>query len=423
MSDSTLKVLEAGVGGQDLGAILVAQGATPVKIGKQTVVDQAGVEVPFAKDATVAAVTTSLGTDGASPPAIPGAGVRGWLRSIYDRLATGVGRTWTLGSGTDSVSVVQGGAFSTTVSGTVAVNNFPDTQPVSGTVTANLGTLNGAATAANQTNVQSAAGTPNATALTVQGNAGGVPLPVSGPLTDTQLRATAVPVSGPLTDTQLRATAVPVSGTVSLGTGANSIGNIGTVGTITNPVSVTDNGGSLTVDGTVTVNQGTAGASAWPVSDGGASLTVDGTVSVANFPATQNVAVTGQGTTTANPLQVQDKSCDLSVTATGAAAAANTATLPAVAGQFHHITGIEILLYTTAARTASATPVTVTTTNFTSAVTFLFSSGGAVGGADRLLLAPDRPIRSATAGTATTIVCPATTGGLWHVKVFYYTSA
>jgi len=35
---------------------------------------------------------------------------------------------------------------------------------------------------------------------------------VSGPLTDTELRATAVPVSGPLTDTQLRTTAVPVSG-------------------------------------------------------------------------------------------------------------------------------------------------------------------------------------------------------------------
>ncbi len=49
-------------------------------------------------------------------------------------------------------------------------------------------------------------------------------LAVSGPLTDAELRATAVPVSGtfwqatqpvsgPLTDTQLRATAVPVSGT------------------------------------------------------------------------------------------------------------------------------------------------------------------------------------------------------------------
>lgn len=40
-------------------------------------------------------------------------------------------------------------------------------------------------------------------------------LAVSGPLTDTQLRATAVPVSGPVTDTQLRASAVPVSGPVT----------------------------------------------------------------------------------------------------------------------------------------------------------------------------------------------------------------
>jgi hypothetical protein len=36
-------------------------------------------------------------------------------------------------------------------------------------------------------------------------------VPVSGPLTDAELRASAVPVSGPLTDTQLRAAAVPVT--------------------------------------------------------------------------------------------------------------------------------------------------------------------------------------------------------------------
>jgi hypothetical protein len=40
----------------------------------------------------------------------------------------------------------------------------------------------------------------------------GNPLPVSGPLTDAQMRAAAVPVSGPLTDAQMRAAAVPVSG-------------------------------------------------------------------------------------------------------------------------------------------------------------------------------------------------------------------
>lgn len=61
---------------------------------------------------------------------------------------------------------------------------------------------------------------------------------------------TAQPVTGPLTDAQLRAAAVPVS----------------------------DGGGSLTVDGTVTAN---AGSGPWPVTDNGGSLTVDGTVSVA----------------------------------------------------------------------------------------------------------------------------------------------
>lgn len=59
--------------------------------------------------------------------------------------------------------------------------------------------------------------------------------PVSGPLTDTQLRATAVPVSGPLTDTQLRATAVPVSGTVTVGNA--SIAVTGTFWQATQPVS------------------------------------------------------------------------------------------------------------------------------------------------------------------------------------------
>lgn len=46
-----------------------------------------------------------------------------------------------------------------------------------------------------------------------QGAAGVDPWLVTGPLTDTQLRATPVPVSGPLTDAQLRATPVGVSGT------------------------------------------------------------------------------------------------------------------------------------------------------------------------------------------------------------------
>lgn len=44
----------------------------------------------------------------------------------------------------------------------------------------------------------------------------GVPaVPVAGPLTDAELRATPVPVSGPLTDMEIRATPVPVSGNIT----------------------------------------------------------------------------------------------------------------------------------------------------------------------------------------------------------------
>jgi hypothetical protein len=60
-----------------------------------------------------AATEASLGTDGAAPAAIPGTGIRGWLRSIYDALKATL---------------------------TVNVSNFPATQPVSGTVIANAGT-------------------------------------------------------------------------------------------------------------------------------------------------------------------------------------------------------------------------------------------------------------------------------------------
>lgn len=130
--------------------------------------------------------------------------------------------------------------------------------PVSGTVTANVGTgtqpisaaalplPTGASTSALQTQpgvdigdvtVNNAAGAAavniqdGGNSITVDGTvAVSGSVAVTGPLTDAQLRATAVPVSlasttitgsvavtGPLTDAQLRATPVPVSGTVATG--------------------------------------------------------------------------------------------------------------------------------------------------------------------------------------------------------------
>lgn len=123
-------------------------------------------------------------------------------------------------------------------------------------------------------------------------------VPVSGPLTDTQMRATAVPVSGtvtasgPLTDTQLRATAVPVSGTVTANAG-------------TGPFPVSDNSGSLTVDAPVAtpvfvrLSDGTSAIATLPVSAASLPLPT-GASTVAKQPALGTA-----GTPSADVLTVQ----------------------------------------------------------------------------------------------------------------------
>ncbi len=81
------------------------------------------------------------------------------------------------------------------------------------------------------------------------------PLPVAGPLTDAQLRASTVPVSGtvtantglaqPLTDAQLRASTVPVSGTITANTG------------LAQPLTDTQlRASAVPVSGTITANTG-----------------------------------------------------------------------------------------------------------------------------------------------------------------------
>lgn len=90
------------------------------------------------------------------------------------------------------------------------------------------------------------------------------PVPVSGPLTDTQLRATPVPVSGPLTDAQLRATPVPVSAAQS---GTWNINNVtGTVslptGASTSALQTTGNSSLSSIDGKLnSLGQKTSAAS------------------------------------------------------------------------------------------------------------------------------------------------------------------
>lgn len=151
------------------------------------------------------------------------------------------------------------------------------TQPVSGTVTANAGTG----------------------PFPISDNGGSIT--VDGPLTDTQLRASAVPVTGALTDTQLRASAVPVSmASAPLPTGAATETTLAAISTKTpalgqatmansSPVAIASNQSAIPVSGTVTANAGTG---PFPVSDNGGSLTVDGPLTDTQLRASA-VAISG----------------------------------------------------------------------------------------------------------------------------------
>ena len=118
---------------------------------------------------------------------------------------------------------------------------------------------------------------------------------------------------------------------------------------------------------------------------------------------------------------IDAKPSTLMVTATGAASAAVTATLPAVTGLRHIIDLISVTRSATAALTASATPVLVTTTNLpgTPALTFGSDAGGI--GIDKVVDVDfgNTGMAATALGTATTIVCPVYTGVIWRVNVVY----
>lgn len=140
-------------------------------------------------------------------------------------------------------------------------------------------------------------------------------VPVSGPLTDTQLRATAVPisgtvtanagtgvlaVSGPLTDTQLRATAVPVSGTVTANAGT---GTLAVSGPLTD---VQLRATAVPVSGTVTANAGTGtlaiSAASLPLPSGAATAAKQPALGTAGTPSTDVISIQGVASGTGIPI-------------------------------------------------------------------------------------------------------------------------
>lgn len=110
------------------------------------------------------------------------------------------------------------------------------------------------------------------------------------------------------------------------------------------------------------------------------------------------------------------------VTNTGAAGAAVTATLPApAAGLRNYITYISIVRSASAALTAGAAPTLVTTTNLPGSLVFTFGADAALQGTDKIIREDFAyPLASSAQATATTVVCPVTTGVIWRVTVGYY---
>lgn len=126
-------------------------------------------------------------------------------------------------------------------------------------------------------------------------------------------------------------------------------------------------------------------------------------------------------------LPLPDQSLDgmitpLVVTAVGAAAAAVTLTLPApAAGLRHYLTYLSIDRFAAAALTAAAAPVTVTTTNLPGSLAFSFAADAALQGTlDRWRESFSYPLAASAQATATTIVCPTTTGVSWRATAGYY---
>ena len=208
------------------------------------------------------------------------------------------------------------------VSGSVSVSNFPATQPVSGTFWQATQPVSGSVSVSNfpATQAVTLASSPvtpvtdNGGSLTVDGTFWPATQPVSGTVSVSNLPATQ-PVSGSISVSNFPGTQ-PVSGTFWPTTqpvsGSVSVTNL----PATQPVSianppvtpVTDNGGSLTIDGSITATQATAAslkAQAQLLNAAG-SVVDYAMTGTAGTPATDVVTVQGISGGTVIPVSVSN---------------------------------------------------------------------------------------------------------------------
>jgi len=122
-----------------------------------------------------------------------------------------------------------------------------------------------------------------------------------------------------------------------------------------------------------------------------------------------------------NPYVTDLKASTLIVSATAAVGLAVTATLPAVVGLRHYIDRIDVVRSATAALTAAATPIIISTTNINGVVQLTMGQDGGGIGVDRTITLDfgSSGMAATATNTATTIVCPVYTGVIWRVNVAY----
>jgi hypothetical protein len=110
------------------------------------------------------------------------------------------------------------------------------------------------------------------------------------------------------------------------------------------------------------------------------------------------------------------------VTASGASGAGVTLSLPNPGqGLRHYLTYLSINRYAAAVLTASATPLTVTTTNLPGSLAFSFEAdAAALGTMVRWREDFAYPLAATLQNSVTTIAMPATTGVIWRATAGYY---
>lgn len=239
----------------------------------------------------------------------------------------------------------------------------------------------------------------------------GNPIPVSGTVAVTQ--ATAANLRAQTASESATAAAVPTTGTYI-------VGNV----TTNNPTyaTATANALSLTTGGSLRVQLTNANTNISATNPAPVQLSQGNAATSATNPIPVQLSQGNAASSITNPIySVPPPSIVLNTQS--AANTAATLTIPAVAGQFHYITGIILRRANTSAADtiAAATNLTYSTTNLNGFAVYTGNATSAGTTYEDFNVNFGSPVKSSTVNTATTITAPAAGAGVQtQIIVTYY---